>query len=360
VSMVRNDQADSWLPIELGKMLDLEVQSKSVAAKASTIFPTNREKAAFPLWVSSPSVGFYNELDDITPAEGDTAEVTVIPSKTAGLTLLSNELANDSDPSVATQVAAGLANQIAESWDTAFFGNTVAKGPNGLRSLAYTVVSAGSAVTNLDSFVDARFAAEAKGAHVTAWLVHPDTAKLLTKLKTDSSSSNQSLLQFVEDGLTIAGVPVLTSTHVDAGTVAWGVDQSQLRYVNRQSTEVRKFDSVTNDGQWVRGVSRVGFGFLNPAGVVRIVTTPIAFTVTLANGSAGETFTLKVDGVATAAIAYDAIASAVKTAIVAVDDGIEAGDVTVSGSAGAFTVTLPAILTAGTPTGDLTVTVVVA
>jgi len=38
------------------------------------IFPTNREKAAFPLWVSSPSVGFYNELDDITPAEGDTAE----------------------------------------------------------------------------------------------------------------------------------------------------------------------------------------------------------------------------------------------------------------------------------------------
>jgi HK97 family phage major capsid protein len=360
MSMVRNDQADAWLPIELGKMLDLEIQAKSVAAKSSTIFPTNREKAAFPLWVSDPAVGFYDELDEITPADGDTAEVVVIPSKTAGLTLLSNELATDSDPQVALQVATGLARQIAEAWDTAFFGNTVAKGPNGLRSLAYTVVSAGSAVANLDAFVDARFAAEAHGAHVTAWLVHPDTAKLLTKLKTDSSISNVSLLAFVADGLAIAGVPVLTSTHVDANSIAWGVDQSQLRYVNRQTTEVRKFDSVTNDGQWVRGVSRVGFGFLNPAGVVRIMTTPITFTVTLADASSGDTWTLLVNGVATATIAYNAAASAVRSAIVAVDDGIDAADVTVTGDATAgYSVSLPATLAHGTDTG-LTSTVVVA
>lgn len=28
--------------------------------------------------------------------------------------------------------------------------------------------------------------------------------------------------------------------------------------------------SVTNDGQYVRAISRVGLGFLNPAGVVRL------------------------------------------------------------------------------------------
>lgn len=31
-----------------------------------------------------------------------------------------------------------------------------------------------------------------------------------------------------------------------------------------------RFDSVTNDGLWIRAVSRLGFGFLNPAGVVRL------------------------------------------------------------------------------------------
>jgi hypothetical protein len=86
---------------------------------------------------------------------------------------------------------------------------------------------------------------------------------------------------------------------------------------------------------------------------------PQVFTVTLANGSSGETFTLKVNGVATSAIAYDATAATVKTALVAVDDGIVAADVTVTGSAGGpYTVTLPAALTHGTDTGDLVSTVV--
>jgi len=64
------------------------------------------------------------------------------------------------------------------------------------------------------------------------------------------------------------------------------------------------------------------------------------------------------NGVATGTLAFDAAASAVKSAIVAVDDGTEAANVTVSGSAGGpYTVTLPAVLTHGTDTGDLVSTV---
>lgn len=81
-------------------------------------------------------------------------------------------------------------------------------------------------------------------------------------------------MQFVKDGLQIAGVPVLTSIHVDAGTVAWGIDTSQQRYVLRSGTTVEQFSSFTNDGVWVRGISCVGFGFLNPAGVIRLHHTP--------------------------------------------------------------------------------------
>ena len=269
MAMKRTDQAQSWLPQDFGKMLDLVVQAKSIAAQASTVFNTEKQKVAFPLWVADPAVGWYAELDEISLTDGDTDEVVVIPSKTAGLTLVSNELADDSDPAIATQIASALANQIAQAIDTAYFGNTTAKGPNGLLSLASTVVDPGASLSNLDPFIEARYAAEANGAKLTHWLTSPATAEALSKLKT-ASGSNQPLLEFVEDGIAVAGLPVLTSTHVDAGTVAWGVDSTQQRYVVRKGTTVERFPSVTNDGQYVRAISRVGLGFLNPAGVVRL------------------------------------------------------------------------------------------
>ena len=52
-------------------------------------------------------------------------------------------------------------------------------------------------------------------------------------------------------------LPVITTTDVDAATLAWGVDRTQQRLVIRKGTEVRKFDSVTNDGVWVRAIARV-------------------------------------------------------------------------------------------------------
>jgi hypothetical protein len=50
----------------------------------------------------------------------------------------------------------------------------------------------------------------------------------------------------------------------------WGVPQAHIMFVQRKGTTVEKFDSVTNDGQWVRAISRVGWDTLNPPGIVRI------------------------------------------------------------------------------------------
>ena len=69
-------------------------------------------------------------------------------------------------------------------------------------------------------------------------------------------------------------MPVLTSIHVDSTTSAWGLDKTQIRFVQRKGTTVERFPSVTNDGQYVRAISRVGLGFLNPAGVVRLYDAP--------------------------------------------------------------------------------------
>lgn len=75
--------------------------------------------------------------------------------------------------------------------------------------------------------------------------------------------------------------------------------------------------------------------------------------VTVTGSPTGGTFPLVLDGKTTAGIAHNAAASAVKSALVALDDGYAAADFTVTGSAGGpFTVTYPSglgALTAGTP-----------
>lgn len=271
MSMKRTDQAAAWLPTDFGEMLNRVVASKSVAAQASTPFSTDKQKVGFPLFVANPAVGWYNELDEITPADGDTDEVVITPSKTAGLTLLSNELADDSDPAIADQIGSALADQIAKAIDVAYFANATSKSYSGLLSKSYTTVDAGGpTLANLDKFVSARYAAEAHGARLTHWLVDPTVAEAISLLKKLSSGSNESLLQFVEDKVLIVGLPVITTTDVDSGTLAWGVDKSQQRLVTRKGTTVERFPSVTNDGQWVRAISRIGWDTLNPAGIVRI------------------------------------------------------------------------------------------
>jgi hypothetical protein len=75
------------------------------------------------------------------------------------------------------------------------------------------------------------------------------------------------------------------------------------------------------------------------------------YTVTLGAPSAG-TFTLTYGANTTATIVYNAAASVVKTALVALDDGFTASDWTVTGSAGGpYTVTLPVAGTVLTGSG---------
>ena len=66
-------------------------------------------------------------------------------------------------------------------------------------------------------------------------------------------------------------------------------------------------------------------------------------------GSAtGGSYTLKVNGVESASIAYNANAAAIKSALVAVDDGIKASQVTVTAAGADFDIDIPAALSVGT------------
>ena len=47
----------------------------------------------------------------------------------------------------------------------------------------------------------------------------PETAEASSKPKVQTTGSNQLLLQFVEDGIVVAGLPVLVSDQVDTAAV---------------------------------------------------------------------------------------------------------------------------------------------
>jgi HK97 family phage major capsid protein len=268
MTMLHSTTADAFTPEDFGALVDLAVKAKSVAARTATVVSTGKVKINFPLWTANPAVGWYNENDTIAETDGDTDEIECIPSKTAGLTPISNELAEDSDPSIAEQAGKGLANQITRALDGAYLANTTTKGPNGLLSIAYSTVDTGASIANLDPFVQARFASVAAGSELTSWIVRPAIAEALSKLKV-ASGSNQSLLQFVEDGIRVAGLPVLVSDQVDAATLFWGIPKEHVILVIRKGTRVERFPNVQKDGIWLRAVARHGLAFTNPAGVVR-------------------------------------------------------------------------------------------
>jgi HK97 family phage major capsid protein len=277
MALQHSNTADAWTPADYGKLVNIAVQAKSVAFKAATIHQTDKVKVNFPLWVSDPAVAWYNELDPIAATDGATGEIPVTPSKTAGIHRVSSELADDTDPAIADQIGAALANQIAEAVDTAWLANTTAKANSGLLSLAYSSVDTGviTAVANLDPFIAARFKAQSVGAELTSWVMSPATAELLSKVKLQTGS-NQTLLQFVNDGLVVAGLPVYVSPRVDALTLAWGIPKQRVVTVLRKGTEVvrSKDAGFYNDALDIRAIARVGFAFLQPAAVVRLWDSP--------------------------------------------------------------------------------------
>lgn len=268
----------AWKPEDYGQVIDTVIAAKSIAFQTGTLVTTGNESIRFPKLTADPAVGWYAENTQITLTDPTTNELVVTPKKVAGLTQISNEAADDSNPAVADQVGQSLGRSIAKKVDAAFFANTTTNGPSGLLSLSgiNEIDTDTYPFTNLDGFHTAKADALADGANISVWILAPDVALALSTTKELTTGSNVGLLDAngVADGTTLAGVPVLVSTDVAAGN-AWGLDTSQVLIVQRTGTTVsRSYDSAFDyDAVQVRATARVSWGFANPAGVVRIYDT---------------------------------------------------------------------------------------
>lgn len=258
----------SILPPAFGALITGPLKETSIAfdPRVSQTITTDRHEYRAPLFVEGGSASWVAEGEEIELDKPTLDEVSIVPSKAAGIRALSRELVEDSDPSAQELVGQELARALVEQVDTAFFGNLPAPAAKGLGSIAPTIAT--GALTSLDLIHEAKAAAEGQGGRPTALLAHPLDVLRMVKLKT-SEGSNQGLLA---DATTVAGIPVISTEFATEGE-PWLVDASAVLTILREDTTVAVNDSTyfTSDRIAIRGTVRIGFGFTRPSALVKVL-----------------------------------------------------------------------------------------
>jgi HK97 family phage major capsid protein len=278
MSMSTSNAAAILTPAQVDSLLVQPVLAQSVAAQVAKVVPVSGSSLRLPIVAADPTAAWTAEGAEIAVSDQDLDELTVTFKKLGGLTVVSNELIADSSPEASQLVGEGLARDIARKIDAAFFGSTTTNGPSGLGSVSgVQAVDAGAAFANLDAFHEAISLAETVGATVSAFVTSPAVALALAKIKT-GTGSNAPLLgsdPTAPTKRTIAGVPLMVSSAVAAGTV-WAIPFQRTVLGMRKDVEVTTDTSAffTSDRTAVRAILRAGFGMPHPAAIVKVATTP--------------------------------------------------------------------------------------
>ena len=266
-------------PDQVGELVLRPLIQQSVAGQVLTAVTTGAHNHRIPVVNTDPSASWTAEGAEIDVSDADIDEVIITPSKLAGLTVITRELANDSNPAAQDVVGQGITRDLVRKTDEALFTATTTNGPGGVPGVSgVATVSAGASYTNVDAFSDALYTAEQVNATITAWVTNPATAKTLAKVK-ELSGSNKPLLQpdpTMPGRRQILGVPLLVSPYVQPPTRLCGASASSIAYmVVREKAEVEADRSVffTSDRVAVRAIMRLGFGFAHPPSIVKITTT---------------------------------------------------------------------------------------
>jgi HK97 family phage major capsid protein len=381
----------------VGPIFD-KAQESSLVMRLGERIPVTYGETVIPTTTKRPEVGQVgngtsNEQREggLKPLSGTAWDTrSFSPIKLATIVTVSEEFAKQNPQGLFTQLQGDLAYAIGRGIDLAVF-----HGKSPLTGGSLVGIDTDNVIASTSNFQNLKAATLLTGLmdgydkvndnskfEFSGWAVDPrfKTKIARASVKRDIygnvDPSGVNLGAGVGD---ILGLPVQYGRAVggdlgaatDSGIRVFGGDFSQLRYGFADQIRVKISDTASlTDGtstvsMWqtnqVAILIEVTFGWVlgDKAGFTKFSNIESSsYSVTLANASSGETWTLKVNGVETATIAYNAAASAVKSAIVAVDDGITDADVTVTGDATAgYTVTVPALLTHGTDSGDLVSTV---
>ena len=256
-------------PDQVAALVVRPLIESSVAARASTVINTTSHSLRVPIVSADPTAQFVPEGGEIPATDPTLTELKVTPSKLAGLTVISSELAADSSPAALGVVGDGLVRDVRRQVDAAWLSVSTPNGPAGLPSLASSTASAGGSWDDFDWAEAAKSAAEVLHTEITSFIASPSTALALSTVKQfGTAGSNVPLLApdpTAPASRTIAGVPLLVSPSCAADTV-WAVPRAHALFVIRQDVNVTTDASAyfSSDRLGVRCTMRVGFGL--PAG----------------------------------------------------------------------------------------------
>jgi HK97 family phage major capsid protein len=379
LSQTSDTMFEGYLDPEQAKDYFAEAEKTSIVQRVATKIPMGPTGVKIPHWTGDVSASWVAEGGMKPITKGNLTKQVVTPHKIATIFTASAEVVRSNPAGYLTTMRTKVATAIAMAFDAAALHGTsspfsayldqttkqISLGPN-----AYTALG----VTGLGLLVN-------DGKKWGATLLD-DTCEPTINGSVDANGRPlfvepvyDSQVNPIREGR-ILGRPTIISDHVASGSIVgyqgdfsqivWGQVGGLSYSVSNEATLNYGTEGSPNlISLWQHNLVAVlveaEYGLLiNDVDAFAKITLdpePQTYTVT---ATGDGTFTLKVNGVETAAVAEDVSAANLKTAIVNVDDSIVAADVTVTGSAGTYTVTLPASLTHGTDTGSTVSTVVVA
>lgn len=165
----------------------LAAQSVGLKSGLRTIV-TDKDSLVVPRVTGDVGASWTAEAATITNTSMSADQITAVPRKLAGIEQLSNEVLEDSDPSVLDIVSMSLVRSIALKLDLGIFeGSGTPPEIRGLKNVvgisSVSMGTNGAALANLDNVADAIGQLEADNAQATAMVMHPRTWKSLLKLK---------------------------------------------------------------------------------------------------------------------------------------------------------------------------------
>lgn len=276
MSNLTTNTARAWLPETIEELIIRPLQQESVAARVG-LYKTGLTGHAFrvPIVAKDATASWVAEGEEIPVSQAELAEATAEFKKLAGLSIVSRELAEDSDPSAVDEIGRGLVRDLARKLDLALFTNAGANAPTGLSSLeGYTQVEAPETLTSLDPFITARFRAAGVGAELAAYVMSPADAEELALLKESSTSAKRLLTESagLPGSLAIDGIPVVTSPALTDG-ISWALPKAGVHVGIRQDATVDVDHSAffTSDRVAIRASLRAAFAVSHPEAVVQII-----------------------------------------------------------------------------------------
>jgi len=266
-------------PEQIADLVITPLIAQSIAGQAMTTVQTSSHQYRLPIVTADPSASFVAESAEIPATDAAVTELLCTPAKLAALSVISQELSDDSTPAAAAVIGEGILRNLQRVLDTALFSATTPNGPGGLPGVSgVSTVSAGAAYANVDAFSDALYTSANNNGEITSWVTNPATAMVLSKLKTGTGFNSPLLgVDPTQPGKRqILGVPLLTSPAVPTtNNQVWGIPQQFCFFVIRTGAEVLSDRSVffTSHRVAIRATLRCGFAFPYPPSIVKIATT---------------------------------------------------------------------------------------